>query len=82
MRRIAAKSHAGVGCVQKKGSISGIVSAMKTDLPRFIPREILSIYQDDDFSDFFTVLKEVTSGLLDQGMKKYFEDHERRKDNP
>lgn len=66
---------------QKKGSISDIVSAMKTDLPRFIPREILSIYQDDDFSDFLTVLKEVTSGLLDQGMKEYFKDHERRKDN-
>jgi len=55
---------------------------MKTDLPRFIPREILSIYQDDDFSDFITVLEEVTSNLLDQGMKEYFEDHERRKDNP
>ena len=67
---------------QKKGSISGIANAMKTDLPRFIPREILSIYQDDDFSDFITVLKEVTSGLLDQGMKKYLEGHERRKDNP
>ncbi|MBW1702647.1 MAG: nucleotidyl transferase AbiEii/AbiGii toxin family protein [Deltaproteobacteria bacterium] len=67
---------------QKKGSISGIANAMKTDLPRFIPREILSIYQDDDFSDFVTVLEEVTAGLLDQGMKKYFEDHERRKGNP
>lgn len=58
----------------KKGSISGIVDAMKTDLPRFIPREILSIYQDDDFSDFITVLKKVTTDLLDQGMKKYFEE--------
>ncbi len=67
---------------QKKESISGIANAMKSDLPRFIPREILSIYQDDDFSDFITVLEEVTSGLLDEGMKKYFEDHERRKDNP
>ncbi len=66
---------------KKKGSISAIANAMKTDLPRFIPREILSIYQDDDFSDFITVLEEVTSGLLDQGMKKCFEDHERRKDN-
>jgi len=67
---------------QKKESISGIANAMKTDLPRFIPREILSIYQDDDFSDFITVLKEVTSGLLEQGMKRYLEGHERRKDNP
>lgn len=67
---------------QKKESISGIANAMKSDLPRFIPREILSIYQDDDFSDFITVLKEVTSGLLDQGMKRYLEGHERRKDNP
>jgi len=55
---------------------------MKSDLPRFIPREILSIYQDDDFSDFITVLKEVTSALLDQGMRRYLKDHERRKDNP
>ncbi|MBC8176521.1 MAG: nucleotidyl transferase AbiEii/AbiGii toxin family protein, partial [Deltaproteobacteria bacterium] len=67
---------------KKKGSISAIANAMKTDLPRFIPQEILSIYQDDNFSDFITVLEEVTSGFLDQGMKKYFEDHEGRKDNP
>jgi predicted nucleotidyltransferase component of viral defense system len=67
---------------KKKGSITAIANAMKTDLPRFIPQEILSIYQDDNFSDFITVLEEVTSGLLDQGMKKYFEDHEGRKDNP
>ena len=66
---------------QKRESISDIINAMKTDLPRFIPQEILSIYQDDDFSDFIAVLEEVTSGLLNQGMKKYFEDHERRKDN-
>ena len=66
---------------QKKGSVSDILSAMKTDLPRFIPREILSIYQGDDFGDFITVLEEVTSNLLDQGMKNHFEDHERRKDN-
>ena len=66
---------------QKKGSIPVIVSAMKTDLPRFIPREVLSIYQDDDFSEFVTVLKQVTAGLLDQGMKKFFKDHERRKAN-
>ncbi|MEA3359856.1 MAG: nucleotidyl transferase AbiEii/AbiGii toxin family protein [Thermodesulfobacteriota bacterium] len=69
------------GFFQRKGSISGIANAMKIDLPRFIPRDILSIYQGDDFRDFITVLKEVTSGLLDQGMKKYFEDHERRKNN-
>ena len=54
---------------------------MKTDLPSFIPREILSIYQDDDFSDFITLLEGVTSDLLDQGMKTYFEDHGKRKDN-
>jgi len=71
----------GADFFKRKGSISGIVSAMKTDLPRFIPREFLSIYQDDYFSDFITVLEEVTSGLLDEGMKKFFEDHERRKDN-
>ena len=52
------------------------------DLPRFLPQNILSIYEEKKFSDFIATLKEVTSDLLDQGMNEFFKDHERRKRNP
>lgn len=67
---------------QKIESASSITGALKRDLPRFLPQNILSIYQEDDFSEFITTLKEATSDLLSQGMKKYLKDHETRKINP
>jgi predicted nucleotidyltransferase component of viral defense system len=67
---------------QKIDSTSSIIDALRRDLPRFLPQNIFSIYQDADFSDFIATLKEVTSDLSDQGMKKYFEDYGRRKSNP
>ena len=57
-----------------------IRAAIKTDLPRFIPQNILSEYQEDDFSEFVATLKAVTSHLLSQGMEQFFKDYERRKD--
>ncbi len=66
---------------QKKESASSVIEALKRDLPRFLPQNILSIYQEEDFSDFIDTLNAVTSELMDQGMKEYFEDHERRKIN-
>jgi predicted nucleotidyltransferase component of viral defense system len=61
-----------------KESVSSIIAAIKNDLPRFIPQNIFSIYQEQDFSEFIKTLQEVTLDLLDQGMKKYFENHETR----
>lgn len=66
---------------QKKESTTSIIEALKRDLPRFLPQNILSMYQEEDFSDFIDTLKAITSELMDQGMKEYFEDHERRKIN-
>jgi len=66
---------------QQKESASSITSAMKSDLPRFLPQNIISMYQEEDFSDFIITLKEVTSDLLDQGMAEYLKNHERRKNN-
>lgn len=65
----------------KKESVSSIKDAIQTDLPRFIPQNIFSIYQEQDFSEFITTIKEATSDLLDQGMKNYFEDRETTKSN-
>jgi len=57
-----------------------LISAMNSDLPRFIPQNILLKYQEDDFNEFITTLKAVISDLMNQGMKHYFEDYGRRKD--
>ncbi|MEW6328223.1 MAG: nucleotidyl transferase AbiEii/AbiGii toxin family protein [Thermodesulfobacteriota bacterium] len=67
---------------QKRDSTLSIIDALRRDLPRFLPQNILSIYQDEDFSDFIATLKEITSDLLDQGMKEYFESYKRRKSHP
>lgn len=64
---------------QKRASVSSIVGAIKRDLPRFLPQNILSMHQEEAFLKFITATKEVTSALLDQGMKKHFEDYESRK---
>ncbi|MFH1673064.1 MAG: nucleotidyl transferase AbiEii/AbiGii toxin family protein [Pseudomonadota bacterium] len=66
---------------QKKESASSVIDALRRDLPRFLPQNILSMYQEEDFSDFIDTLKEVTLELLYQGMKEDFKDHERRKIN-
>jgi hypothetical protein len=66
---------------QKEKATKEIISAMKTDLPRFIPQNIYSVYQENDFKKFIEALKNVTSGLLKQGMKKRLKDYERGKTN-
>jgi len=66
---------------QQDRSISSIVDAMKRDLPRFLPQDILSIYQEKDFQEFICTLREVTSDLLRQGMEVYFRNHETRQLN-
>ena len=66
---------------QQGRSISSIVDAMKRDLPRFLPQDILSIYQEKDFREFIRTLREVTSDLLRQGMEVYFRNHETRQLN-
>lgn len=65
---------------QSKNTIN-IVGALKNDLPRFLPQNVISIHQEKNFKDFITTLKEVTSNLLAQGMKEYFKEHERGKIN-
>ncbi|MDL1964206.1 MAG: hypothetical protein LWW98_07715 [Deltaproteobacteria bacterium] len=62
-----------------KESTSSIIDALKRDLPRFLPQNIIAMYQETDFSDFIATLREVISILLNQGMTEYFKDYERRR---
>jgi hypothetical protein len=66
---------------QKKESLSSIIDALERDLPRFLPQNIIALYQEEGFGDFIATLKVVTADLLNQGMREYFKDHERRENN-
>jgi len=66
---------------QKKEHVSNITAAIESDLTRFIPQNIYSLHRERNFGEFINTLKEVTSGLLNQGMRSFLKDHERRKSN-
>jgi len=49
-----------------------IISALQTDLNRFIPENIYSVYQTTQFAQFLKSVKMLTLKLFNQGMKTYF----------
>ncbi|MBW2108918.1 MAG: nucleotidyl transferase AbiEii/AbiGii toxin family protein [Deltaproteobacteria bacterium] len=67
------------GYFQKESSMGAIIQSLETDLPRFVPENILSMYQGNHFSDFVATLKDVTSFLMEQGMNDFFSGYERGK---
>lgn len=69
------------GYFQQKKNAKEIISALNSDLPRFIPKEIYSVYQENDFKEFMDTFKSVTADLLDQGLKDYLDHYERKKTN-
>ena len=62
---------------QLKKNEKEIVTALKSDLPRFIPHDIFLVYQENNFEEFRKTLKNVTADLLDQGLKKYLNERKR-----
>lgn len=69
------------GYFQQKKNAKEIISALNSDLPRFIPQEIYSVYQENDFQEFMDTLKNVTADLLDQGLKDYLDRCEGKRTN-
>jgi predicted nucleotidyltransferase component of viral defense system len=65
----------------KKKNVAIIAAAIESDLSRFIPQNIYALHQEGNFYEFINTLKEVVSDLLDQGMRRFLKDHERRKSN-
>ncbi len=59
---------------QKKMNKNKIIKALETDLPRFIPQNIYDVYKKDEFRIFIKSLSDVTSDLLNQGMKTYINE--------
>ena len=57
---------------QDKASVSEIVASLETDLPRFLPGNILTQYRQNQFQQFIQTVKQVTARLLDEGLRDYF----------
>ena len=43
----------------------------KSDLVRFIPQNIFSVYREEKFQAFIDALRQVTADILDQGMRSF-----------
>jgi predicted nucleotidyltransferase component of viral defense system len=56
----------GLDFFRKAESLSEIETALKTDLPRFIPPEIFSVYQTERFNRFIPALQQVSLQLQAQ----------------
>jgi hypothetical protein len=69
------------GYFQQKKNAKEIIGALNTDLPRFIPQEIYSVYRENDFKEFIDTLKGVTADLSNQGLKDYLDHYERKRTN-
>jgi len=66
------------GYFQQKKNAKEIISALNSDLPRFIPKEIYSVYQENDFKELIDTFKSVIADLLGQGLKDYLDHYERK----
>jgi predicted nucleotidyltransferase component of viral defense system len=64
---------------QNKKNIPELIAAMESDLARFIPQDIYSLYREKNFAEFLNSLNEVTTVLLNLGLRNYFKNYERRK---
>ena len=58
---------------QTKEAAAEMIHALDSDLGRFIPQNILSVYRKDDFRTLLRAVEEITRELWDEGMREYFE---------
>jgi len=58
---------------QTKEAAEEMMRALDSDLARFIPQNIFSVYRKDNFRAFIHAVGDITRELWDQGMREYFE---------
>ena len=56
---------------QRPSSVLEIAKALESDLVRFIPQNIFSVYREEKFQAFIDALRQVTADILDQGMRSF-----------
>jgi len=47
------------------------VESLEADLPRFLPGSILAQYRQNKYQPFIQTVKQVSAGLLEQGLRDY-----------
>lgn len=62
----------GLDFFQRAESLPVIENALKTDLPRFIPPDILSVYQTEGFKRFIPALQQISAQLQSQDFCRIF----------
>ena len=62
----------GLDFFQRAESLPEIETALKTDLPRFIPPDILSVYQSEGFKQFIVTLQQVCAQLQAQNLCRIY----------
>ena len=58
---------------QTKEASADMIRALDSDLARFIPQNIVSVYRKDNFRPFIQAIVKITRELWDQGMREYCE---------
>lgn len=58
---------------QTREAAAEMIRALDSDLGRFIPQNILSVYRKDHFRSLVGAVQEITRLLLDEGMREYLE---------
>ena len=58
---------------QTKEASADMIRALDSDLARFIPQNIVSVYRKDNFRPFIQGIVKITRELWDQGMREYCE---------
>jgi hypothetical protein len=56
---------------QKGSFLEDIIKAIVSDLPRFIPKDIYAVYQNDGFKTLTDALRKLTSTLQAQGLDNH-----------
>jgi predicted nucleotidyltransferase component of viral defense system len=62
---------------QTKEAVEEMIHALESDLARFIPQNVFSVYREDRFRAFIHAVKDITRELREQGMREYFEAGDR-----
>jgi predicted nucleotidyltransferase component of viral defense system len=72
MYQVPFRPARGLDFFQRAESLPEIENALKTDLPRFIPPDILSAYQAEGFKRFILTLQQISAQLQSQDFCRIF----------
>lgn len=58
---------------QSEEAAEEMIRALDSDLARFIPQNVVSVYRKDNFRPVINTVRDLTREIWDQGMREYYE---------